>query len=152
MVLHLSKVVSSLIGGNLSDRIGRKTLIVSGWIIYALVYAGFAFVSRPWQAWGLFLIYGTYFGLTEGVEKALVADLVPEGKRGTAYGFYNLALGITVFPASLLFGLVWNQFGPATAFLASAAVSLAAVLMLTTIRTSTDSTGGPPEEREIIQE
>lgn len=133
MALHLSKVVSSLVGGNLSDKIGRKTLIVSGWIIYALVYAGFAFVTSPWQAWALFLIYGIYFGLTEGVEKALVADLVPEEKRGTAYGYYNLAFGITVFPASLLFGLIWNEFGPTTAFLASAAVSLSAVLMMLTI-------------------
>ena len=134
MALHLSKVVSSLVGGNLSDKIGRKTLIVSGWIIYALVYTGFAFVTAPWQAWVLFLIYGIYFGLTEGVEKALVADLVPEENRGTAYGYYNLAFGITVFPASLLFGLVWTQFGPTTAFLASAAVSLVAVCLLLTVR------------------
>ena len=100
----------------------------------ALVYAGFAFVSSPWQAWALFIIYGVYFGLTEGVEKALVADMVPDKKRGTAFGLYNLAFGITVFPASLLFGLAWNSYGPATAFLASACVSVAAILLLTTVR------------------
>ncbi len=126
MVLHLSKVFSSLIGGDLSDKIGRKKLIIAGWIVYALVYAGFAFVNSPWQAWALFIIYGTYFGLTEGVEKAFVADMVEDEKRGTAYGFYNLAYGITVFPASLLFGLLWSQFGASTAFLASAAISVAA--------------------------
>jgi MFS-type transporter involved in bile tolerance (Atg22 family) len=98
------------------------------------VYAGFAFVSSAWQCWALFIIYGVYFGLTEGVEKALVTDMVPENKRGTAFGLYNLAFGITVLPASLLFGLAWNGFGAAAAFLASAAVSLAAIALLTTIK------------------
>ena len=134
MTLHFSKVVSSLIGGDLSDRFGRKTLIIAGWVVYSLVYIGFAFVTSAWQCWVLFILYGTYFGLTEGVEKAMVADMVPVDKRGTAYGLYSLAIGITVFPASLLFGLVWNHFGAATAFLASSVVSVAAILMLSTIR------------------
>jgi MFS family permease len=134
VALHISKVLSSLIGGHLSDVLGRRVLIVSGWIVYALVYAGFGFVSAPWQAWALFIVYGTYFGLTEGTEKALVADLVSEEKRGTAYGFYNLAFGITVFPASLLFGLVWNRFNAETAFLASAAVSLLSALLLLNLK------------------
>lgn len=134
MTLHLSKVISSLIGGDLSDRLGRKAMIVAGWLIYAVVYAGFAFVDSAWQAWVLFIIYGAYFGLTEGVEKAFVADMVPENKRGTAYGLYNLAFGITVFPASLLFGLVWNQYGASTAFLASSCVSLVAIIMFVTVR------------------
>ena len=135
MVLHFSKVLSSLAGGALSDRVGRKTLILTGWIIYALVYAAFAYIHAPWQAWLLFVVYGTYFGLTEGVEKALVADLVEDEKRGTAFGFYNLAFGITVFPASLLFGLLWDVFGSATAFLASACISLVAAAALLTVRT-----------------
>ena len=134
MTLHVSKVVSSLIGGDLSDKVGRKTVIISGWVIYALVYAGFAFVDSAWQTWVLFIIYGAYFGLTEGVEKAFVADMVPENKRGTAYGLYNLAFGITVFPASLLFGLVWTQFGAATAFLASSCVSVAAIFLFLSVR------------------
>jgi MFS family permease len=134
MLLHLSKVISSLIFGDLSDRLGRKRLIFVGWIVYALVYAGFAFVSSAWQTWTLFIIYGVYFGMTEGVEKALVADMVPEVKRGTAYGFYNLAFGITVLPASLWFGYVWTEFGAHTAFLTSAVVSIAAAMLLFTIR------------------
>jgi len=138
MTLHFSKVVFSLLGGGLSDRFGRKALIISGWIVYALVYCGFAFVSSPWQCWTLFIIYGAYFGLTEGVEKAFVADMVPEGKRGTAYGLYNLAIGITVFPASLLFGLLWTEFNEVTAFVISAGVSILAVVMLTTIHTDYD--------------
>ncbi|MBA4124472.1 MAG: MFS transporter [Acidobacteria bacterium] len=134
MGLHLSKVFSSLIFGDLSDRIGRKTLIFSGWILYALVYAGFAFVSLAWQTWALFLIYGVYFGLTEGAEKALVADLVPKGKRGTAYGFYNLAFSITVFPASIIFGAIWTTFGAEAAFLTSAVISVCAAFLLLTIQ------------------
>ena len=141
MGLHLSKVVSSLIFGDLSDRIGRKTLIFSGWILYALVYAGFAFVSSAWQAWALFLIYGIYFGLTEGAEKALVADLVPKEKRGTAYGFYNLAFSITVFPASLIFGALWNMFdSPIVPFLVSASISVCAAILLLTVQTNLKST------------
>jgi len=137
MGLHLSKVFSSLIFGDLSDRIGRKTLIFSGWILYALVYAGFAFAGQAWQTWALFLIYGVYFGLTEGVEKALVADLVPRGKRGTAYGFYNLAFSITVFPASIIFGAIWTTFGAEAAFLTSATISICAAVLLLTIQTRT---------------
>ncbi|HSK72247.1 MAG TPA: MFS transporter [Pyrinomonadaceae bacterium] len=135
MSLHFSKVVFSLIGGDLSDRIGRKTMIVSGWVIYALVYAGFAFVETEWQAWILFIIYGAYFGFTEGAEKALVTDLVEPEKRGTAFGFYNLAFSVTVLPASLLFGALWTQFGAATAFLFSAVISICSAGLLLSIKT-----------------
>ena len=139
MVLHFSKVVFSLIGGNLSDKFGRKQVIVAGWIIYALVYASFSFVDSPWQCWVLFVIYGSYFGLTEGVEKAFVADMVPENKRGTAFGLYNLAFGITVFPASLLFGFLWTEYGMAAAFLTSACISVVAIGLLMTIRTDSET-------------
>jgi len=128
--LHLSKVVSSVVGGDLSDRLGRKTLIVSGWLLYAAVYLGFAYVSTPGQAWALFLVYGVYFGLAEGAEKALVADLVRPEQRGTAYGLYNLAFGITVLPASLLMGAIWDWKGPAAAFFTSAAIGTTAALLL----------------------
>lgn len=140
MTLHFSKVIFSLIGGDLSDRIGRKTMIFAGWIVYALVYAGFAFVNAEWQAWALFIIYGIYFGLTEGVEKAFVADLVetPE-KRGTAYGFYNLAFSITVFPASLIFGAIWTGFGAEYAFIISAIISLCAAILLLTVQKKTET-------------
>jgi MFS family permease len=129
-MLHVSKVLSSLLGGDLSDRLGRRRLIVSGWIVYAAVYAGFAFVSNETSAAILFLIYGVYFGLAEGAEKALVADLVRPEQRGTAYGLYNLAFGITVLPASLLMGALWSWRGPATAFLVSAAIGATAALLL----------------------
>jgi MFS family permease len=134
--LHGSKVLSSIFGGDLSDRLGRKRLIVSGWILYAAVYAGFAFVSSPVSVWVLFMIYGIYFGLAEGAEKALVADLVRPDQRGTAYGLYNLAFGITVLPASLLMGALWDWRGPKTAFLVSATLGgTAALLLLMLVRT-----------------
>ena len=136
MVLHFSKVFSSIIGGDISDRFGRKRTIMAGWMIYAVVYAGFAFVDSAWQAWVLFVVYGLYFGLTEGVEKALVADLVTDEKRGTAFGFYSLAYGITVFPASLIFGLMWNQFGASAAFLMSAVISVVASVFLLSVSSS----------------
>ncbi|MEO8433370.1 MAG: MFS transporter [Pyrinomonadaceae bacterium] len=140
--LHVSKVLSSIFGGDLSDRLGRKRLIVSGWILYAAVYAGFAFVSSAISVWALFLIYGIYFGLAEGAEKALVADLVRPEQRGTAYGLYNLAFGITVLPASLLMGALWSWRGPATAFLVSAALgTVAALLLLTLVKTRVPSSG-----------
>ncbi|HEV2762554.1 MAG TPA: MFS transporter [Pyrinomonadaceae bacterium] len=134
--LHALKVLSSLVGGDLSDRLGRKQLIVSGWLLYAAVYAGFAYVSEAWQAWALFLVYGVYFGLTEGAEKAFVADLVGAERRGTAYGLYNLAFTVTVLPASLLLGALWNWWGARAAFLTGGAVgALAALLLAVAVRT-----------------
>lgn len=141
--LHVTKVLSSIFGGDLSDRLGRRRLIVSGWILYAAVYAGFAFVTNEVSVWILFLIYGIYFGLAEGAEKALVADLVRPEQRGTAYGLYNLAFGITVFPASLLMGAVWEWRGPQTAFLLSAALGATAALLLM-IAVKPGASGSPP--------
>ena len=132
---HGMKVLSSLFGGDLSDRLGRKRLIVAGWILYAAVYAGFAFATSQASLWVLFLVYGIYFGLAEGAEKALVADLVRPEQRGTAYGLYNLAFGVTVFPASFLMGMIWDWKGPAVAFLVSAFMgATAAMLLLIVVR------------------
>jgi MFS family permease len=143
---HGSKVLSSLFGGDLSDRLGRKRLIVSGWVLYAAVYAGFAFATQTASLWILFLIYGIYFGLAEGAEKALVADLVRPEQRGTAYGLYNLAFGVTVFPASFLMGMIWDWKGPTVAFLVSAVMgATAAILLLILVRPHPDREhGGPP--------
>ena len=139
MVLHISKVISSIIGGSLSDKFGRKPLIFAGWLVYAAVYAGFAFVTDARQTWVLFIIYGIYFGLTEGAEKALVADLVSDEKRGTAYGLYAFAFGVTVFPASLLLGGIWSWYGATYAFLFSAFLSICAAFLILTVKTGTIS-------------
>lgn len=130
VTLHLVKMAFSVPAGILSDRVGRKAVIVVGWLVYALVYAGFAVANAEWHAWTLFAVYGIYFGLTEGVEKALIADFAPAHLRGSAFGLYHLAVGIGAFPASLLFGLVWQRFGAAPAFGLGACLALLASAML----------------------
>jgi MFS family permease len=129
-MLHVVKSVSSTPGGVLSDRVGRRPLIAGGWAVYALVYLAFAAATSAWHAWALFAAYGVYFGLTEGVEKAMVADLVPADVRGAAYGWYNLTIGLAAFPASLLFGYLWQAFGAPVAFMTGAGLALAAAVAL----------------------
>jgi MFS family permease len=127
-MLHVVKSVSSAPGGILSDRLGRRPLIIAGWLLYAAVYFAFGRAEAQWQAWTLFAVYGIYFGLTEGVEKALVTDLVAPERRGTAFGWYNLAIGLGAFPASLLFGAIWDRWGSTTAFDFGALLALTAAL------------------------
>ncbi len=128
--LHVVKSASSFAGGILSDRAGRRGAIVAGWLVYAAVYTGFALVATAWQVWGLFLVYGLYFGLTEGGERALVADLVPSETRASAYGVYHTAVGIAALPASLLAGWLWQAFGAPVAFAAGAALAATAAILL----------------------
>jgi MFS family permease len=116
--------------GALSDRIGRRKLIVGGWIAYGLVYLGLAFSNSGWQVWALFAFYGLYYAATEGTAKALVADLVPESNRGTAYGLFNAAIGITALPASLIAGLLWQGAGSWTGFGAGAPFLFGSVMAL----------------------
>jgi MFS family permease len=129
-MLHVVKSATSVPSGALSDRVGRVPLIIAGWLIFAAVYLAFGRATATWQAWALFAVYGTYFGLTEGVEKALVADLVPAEKRGAGFGWYNLAIGLGALPASVIFGAVWDRFGAARAFEMGAALSAAAAVAL----------------------
>ncbi len=130
VVLHIVKMGTSIPGGVISDRIGRKKVIVAGWLVYALVYAGFAFADSQWQAWALFAVYGIYFGLTEGVEKALVADYAPSHLRGSAFGLYHLVVGLGAFPASVGFGFVLTRYGAEAAFGMGAGLALLASGML----------------------
>lgn len=127
---HLVKSVTSTPGGILSDRSGRKPVIVAGWMVYAAVYLAFGHASEAWHVWLLFAIYGVYFGLTEGVERALVADLVPPDRRGAAFGWYNLAIGLGALPASVIFGAMYDRFGALTAFTVGASAALLASLGL----------------------
>jgi MFS family permease len=127
-MLHVVKSAASTPGGALSDRIGRKPLLITGWLIYAAVYLALGQAREAWHVWALFAVYGVYFGFTEGVEKALVADLVPADRRGAAFGWYNLALGLGALPASLIFGALWDKAGPATAFGFGASLALLAAL------------------------
>jgi len=134
-VFHVVKVLTSTPGSALSDKIGRRKVIIAGWCVYGMIYLGFAFASNHVHIWWLFLLYGIYFGLTEGTEKALVADLVPSELRGTAYGLYSFAIGVGALPASLLLGVLWQTFNPTVAFIFGASMALfAAFLFASAIR------------------
>ena len=124
--LHVVKSATSAAGGVLADRIGYRAPIVAGWLLYAAIYAGFAFASSMVTVVALFLAYGLFFGLTEGPEKALIAEFSPSRVRGTAFGFYNAALGLGVLAASVIFGAIWMWISPAAAFLTGAVLALVA--------------------------
>jgi MFS family permease len=129
--LHVVKASLSTWGGALSDRLGRKRVIVIGWTIYAVVYLGFASEPGADVLIGWFLVYGAYFALSEGAEKALVADFTPPRAQGTAFGVYNAALGVGMLTASVLFGFLYERFGAPFAFGTGAALAgLAAVLLM----------------------
>lgn len=132
MVMSFNFVYAILAGplGALSDKIGRRRLILFGWLAYGLVYLGFALSKTGWQVWILFAFYGIYYAATEGVAKALIADLVPESQRGTAYGLYAAAVGLTALPASLFAGLLWQGLGAWTGFGASAPFFFGAAMAL----------------------
>ncbi len=129
MVLNLVYALVSSPAGALSDKIGRKNLIVSGLLIYVLVYVGFAFATQSIHAWILFAIYGLYYGLADGTMRAYVADLVGEEKRAMAFGIYHGAIGLTVLPASLIFGWLWQSAGVSSAFIFGAGLAFLALLI-----------------------
>lgn len=129
-LFSLVKMGSNLIGGRLSDRVGRKPLVLGGWIFYAVVYLSMAIASSTAILIGLFLVYGLYFGVTEPVERAWVAGLAPADLRGSAFGYYNGAVGIGALPASVVFGGMWAAFGPAAAFTFGATMAAVAVSIL----------------------
>ncbi|MHB8707371.1 MAG: MFS transporter [Desulfuromonadales bacterium] len=132
---HLVKMLSVFPFGALSDRIGRRGVIVAGWGVYAAAYLGFAMATNELHIWLLFAGYGLFYGLTEGAEKALVADLAPATERGAAFGWFNAAIGLGALPASLLFGALWQWSGPLTAFgFGAALAAVAALLLLTLVR------------------
>ncbi len=116
--------------GAWSDKVGRRRLMFGGWLAYGLVYLGFAFSRTGGEVWALFGLYGLYYAATEGAGRALVADLVPQAQRGSAYGLYNAAIGITVLPASLIAGLLWQGVGSWTGFGASAPFFFGAFMAL----------------------
>lgn len=126
---NLVVTVSSLPGGILSDRLGRRRLIIGGWLIYALIYFGLGVATAAWHVGLLYILYGFYYGAFQGAASALVADLVAPERRGTAYGLFNGAIGVTVFPASLIAGLLWQWFSPAAPFFFGAAVACLSSLL-----------------------
>jgi MFS family permease len=128
--LHVVKMTSSVLGGAMSDRLGRRAMIALGYLWYAAIYAALGWLESLPAVIVTFLAYGVYFGLTEGVEKAWVADMAPATARGTAFGIYNAALGFGGLAASLLFGAIWTRVSSAAAFLTGGCLALAATLLL----------------------
>lgn len=124
------RMVSAVYGGRFSDTFGRKIVILSGWVFYALVYLCFAWVSAPAAVIAVFLAYGIFHGLCEPAEKALVADLAPLTLRGTAFGWYNVVVGLGALPASLLFGFVGQAWGYPSAFIMGAGFAGVASVLL----------------------
>ena len=138
MMLTFNLIYAVLSGpaGALSDRIGRRRLLIAGWGVYAFVYLGFALMRASWQAWLLMAVYGVYYALTEGIGRAFVADLVSAEARGTAYGIYHAAIGLAALPASLMAGILWQGIGawpglgPAAPFFVGGGLALAAAILL----------------------
>ena len=139
IMLVMFNLIYSLIStpaGSLSDRIGRRRLIIGGWLVYAVIYFGFALAQSAWQVWLLYVVYGLYYGMAYGSANALVADLVPDNLRGTAYGTYNAVIGLLAFPSSLIAGILWqgagawSGFGPSAPFLFGGTLALIASLLM----------------------
>ena len=128
VLFNVTYAAISLPAGMLSDRLGRKRVLALGWLVYALVYMGFAQASSTWQVWLLFACYGIYYGIAEGVARAFVADLVPEEKRGTAYGLYHGVVGLSLLPASVLAGWLWQTISPAAPFYLGTGLAFLAIL------------------------
>jgi MFS family permease len=132
---HIVKSSLSIPAGILSDRWDRRKVVVAGWIVYAGTYTAWGLARGPAWMTGLFLVYGLYAASTEGVERALVADFIPPERRGTAYGWFHLVVGISALPASVLFGAVWKWRGAAAAFWLSATLALVAAALLLSLKT-----------------
>jgi MFS family permease len=116
--------------GSLSDRLGRRRMIIGGWFVYALIYLGFGLAQTAWHVIVLYLLYGCYYALAYSTTKAMVADLVPDRLRGTAFGTYAAVTGILDLPASLIAGVLWQGFGPAAPFLFGAIMALLAAVAM----------------------
>ncbi len=136
VVFNLLYALISTPAGARSDKIDRRRLIIGGWLVYAAIYLGFALARQGWQVWLLYVAYGLYYGMAYGTANALVADLVPENLRGTAYGTYHAVIGILAFPASFIAGLLWQGmgawagFGPSAPFWFGGSLALIASLLM----------------------
>jgi len=134
---NLVSASTAIPAGKLADRVGRRRVIGYGWAIYALAYAGFAFAKAPWMMWVLWGFYGLFYSLTEGSEKAMVAEMVPDENRGAAYGLYSASIGIMALPASLVAGILWHRISPAAPFAFGAILAGLAFLGLQMIPSAT---------------
>ncbi|MDI6879100.1 MAG: MFS transporter [Desulfitobacteriaceae bacterium] len=138
-LFNLFYALLSVPSGILSDRIGRVNVIRIGWLIYAITYIGFALAKFPWQIWLLYAIYGVYYSTTEGVAKSLVAHLVEEKYRGTAFGLYNASVGVLALPASAIAGFLWDKVSPAAPFYFGGICAIVAIVLITLFKIEQNS-------------
>lgn len=129
MVYNAISAIASPIFGSLSDRYGRHSIIMLSFLAYAGIYLGFSLAVDTWQIWTLFALYGIYYGLSNGVYRAYISDLIPQEQLGTAYGVFTTGIGLSLFPASLLAGVLWDSYGSSTTFLVSACFAIIALLL-----------------------
>jgi MFS family permease len=129
LTFNLIYGLSALPAGILSDRIGPKPIIFLSFILFGFIYLGFAQAGRPVHIWLLFMAYGLFMAMTEGVQKAFLAMLIPTEFKATGFGFYNTMVGLAVLPASLIAGFLWDRFGPQATFLYGAATAWLAALL-----------------------
>jgi MFS family permease len=115
--------LSSLPAGMAADRFGKKRVVFAGFLLFSLVYFGFAVSSSAKAMWGLFGLYGLFMGMTEGIQKAFLATIIPEDFKATAFGIYNTAIGLALFPASLIGGWLWDNVSPSATFYYGAATA-----------------------------
>ncbi|CRK85180.1 MFS transporter [Neobacillus massiliamazoniensis] len=132
--MNLSSSIFSTPVGMLSDRFGRRSVLIAGLLTFATIYFGFGIVKSVSLVWVLFVLYGFYYAFTEGIQKAYIADIVPEGQRGTAMGTFNAMTGLAALPASIMAGYLWQTFGPMVAFSTSSAIALIAALLMIVLR------------------
>jgi MFS family permease len=128
VMFNLIYAAVSVPSGIISDKLGRRRLIILGWLVYAAVYVGFALATSAWHVWILFAGYGIYYALVEGVSRAFVADLVPAEARGTAFGWYYGVLSMALLPASLIAGWMWTAVSPASTFYLGAGLAFLAAM------------------------
>lgn len=133
VVYNITYSLASMPAGSLSDKIGRRNVMVGGFLIFSLVYLGFALANNGYLVWILFAVYGFYMAMTDGVSKAFVVDMVPLEKRGTAIGLYYTATGLLAFLSSVLAGFLWDYIGPYAPFLFGSAAALASAVMMVTM-------------------
>lgn len=134
LAFHVVKSIGNVLGGRAVDRLGPRRLLLAGWLWYAIVYLAFAFATAAWQVWALFLLYGAYYALAEPSEKTMVSRLVGSERSGLAYGWFNLIIGIGALPASLIFGLIYEQAGGVAAFGLGAGLALVSMMLLAFVR------------------
>jgi MFS family permease len=143
MVYNLSSSIFAVLFGKLSDQTGRLPIIIASFIVNALIYIGFGLTHSTLIVWLLFASYGIYDGLSDGIYRAYIADLIPAAQRGTAYGLYNTAVGLALLPASLLTGYLWDAFNSTVALLTSSGLSLAGFIVFLFVLV-------PPKGKKII--